>query len=160
MLSFSFEMCFSQLWWNFSKCSLKRIFLDIYLTTSLVVRKFKNTSAMRVILFLKMYKIESKFRKWKKNWDNIFRFWDNCVWKCCYKLSLLRTEYLLSGVNRLTNSPMILHITKRDFFNLSCLWFVFTGINKYGKGGVVQLRTLFQLVYHVTCRKVLWNVTF
>ena len=41
----------------------------------------------------------------KKNSDNIFGFWDNCLWKCCYKLSLLKTEYLLSAVNGLTNSP-------------------------------------------------------
>ena len=45
---------------------MKRDFLDIYLTTSFGVRKFKNTSAMRVILFLKIFKIKSKFSKCKK----------------------------------------------------------------------------------------------
>ena len=49
-----------------SKGPLKRDFLDIYLTTFFQVRKFENTSAMRVIFFLKMLKIESKFREWKK----------------------------------------------------------------------------------------------
>ena len=40
--------------------------------------------------------------------------------KCCYKLSLLRKEYLLLAVNGLTNSPNILHITKKDFFYGNC----------------------------------------
>ena len=42
---------------------LKQDFLDIYLTAFFGVRKFKNTSAMRVIFFPKMLKIKSKFRK-------------------------------------------------------------------------------------------------
>ena len=36
------------------------------------VRKFKNTSAMRVSFFLKMFKIGSKFRKCKKKIAKIF----------------------------------------------------------------------------------------
>ena len=42
----------------------------------------------------------------------------NCV--------LLRREYLSSTLNPLTNSPKILDITQRDFFNLN----FFTGTNK------------------------------
>ena len=38
---------------------LKRDFLDIYITTFFGVRKFQNTSALRVIFSLKMFKIES-----------------------------------------------------------------------------------------------------
>ena len=52
---------------SLSMGSLKRDFLDIYITTSFSVRKLENTSAMRVILFLEMFKIESKFRKIKKS---------------------------------------------------------------------------------------------
>ena len=37
------------------------------------------------------------------------------------KLFLLRTEYLYSAVNLLTNSPKILHISKTGFFQLSYL---------------------------------------
>ena len=37
---------------------------------------------------------------------------------------------------------------------------VFTGINKYGKGAVVQIWTVFWPVSHVTCGRVLWNGTF
>ena len=51
---------------------MKRDFLEIYLTTFFAVRKFKNTSAMRVIFFLRMCAIESRFRKWKKKIETIF----------------------------------------------------------------------------------------
>ena len=37
------------------------------------------------------------------------------------KLSLLRTEYLYSAVNLLTNSPKILHISKTSFCQLNYL---------------------------------------
>ena len=55
-----------------SKVALKTDFLDIYLTMFFGIRKFKNTSAMSVILFLKMLKIESKFIKCKKEIQKIF----------------------------------------------------------------------------------------
>ena len=54
---------------------LKRDFLDFYLKTSFGVRKFKNTSAITVILFLKKFKIVSKFtksKKKKKKFEQIF----------------------------------------------------------------------------------------
>ena len=46
----------------------------------------------------------------------MFRFLDNCIWKCCYKLFLLRREYMLPAVNGLTNIPKILHIAQKEFF--------------------------------------------
>ena len=110
--------------YHFSNSPLKRDFLGFYLTTFFGVRKFKNTSAMRVIFFLKMFKIEFKFRnskKKKKNSEKFFRFLDNCIWKCCNKLPLLRREYLSSAVNALRKSSQILHITKKHFFKLNCL---------------------------------------
>ena len=119
-LSYRLEQCFGPFTMSLVKGSMKRDFLHIYLTTFLRVRKFKNTSALRVISFLKNFKIESKFKKSKKNWENIFRFWVNCIRKCCNKLALLRKRYFSSAVNRLTNSPKILHITKRKFFQLNC----------------------------------------
>ena len=51
----------------------------------------------------------------KKDLENVFRFWDKLIWKCWYKLRLLRREYLSSALNELTKSPKILHITQRDF---------------------------------------------
>ena len=55
--------------------------------------------------FSKYCKIFFRFWKCKKNWENIFRFWDNCIWKCCCNFPLLRREFLLLAANRLTNSP-------------------------------------------------------
>ena len=49
--------------------------------------------------------------------ENIFRFWDNFISKCCHELALQRREYLLLSVNGLTNSRKILHVTEREFFN-------------------------------------------
>ena len=43
------------------------------------------------------------------------------MWRYFNILPLLRREYLSSEVNGLTNSPEILHITNRDFFQLNCL---------------------------------------
>ena len=107
-----------------SKCPLKRAFLYIYLTTFFGVRQFKNTSPMRVIFFLKMFKIESTFqnyKKKKKKTEKVSAFWDNCISICCYKLSVLRTEYLPSAANVLTKSPKILHITRRHCSHLKYL---------------------------------------
>ena len=104
-----------------SKGPLKRDILDIYLTTFLGVCKIKNTSAMRVIFLLEIFKIKFNFWKCEKKVENIFCFWESCISKCCYKLSLLTRKYLLLAVNGLTNSPKILHITQRDFFNLNFL---------------------------------------
>ena len=51
----------------------KRDFLDIYLTTFFGVRKFKNTSANRVIFFFNMFKYDSKYRNCqKKNQQKFF----------------------------------------------------------------------------------------
>ena len=71
----------------FSKGPLKPEFLDSYLTTFFGVRNFVNTSAMRVIFFLKMFKIESSFQKLRKKFRK------------CLKLSLLTREYLSLAVN-------------------------------------------------------------
>ena len=46
------------------------------------------------------------------------------------KLFLLRKEHLLSADDVLTNSPYILNISNRDFFQFNCL----TIINEYVKG--------------------------
>ena len=139
-----------------SKGPLKPDFLDIYLTAFFRVRKFQKTSAMSVIFFLKMSRIDSRFWKLKKKIKKNVFFWGSFLWRCSYKLSLIRREYLSLAVNGLTNSPKTLHRTQRDFFQLS---YVFM-INKYGKGAVVQILTLFRPVYHVTCRRVLWSGTF
>ena len=54
---FRFQQCLAALTCCFSKGPFKRKFLDSYLTTYFGVRNFGNTSAMRVIFFLKIFKI-------------------------------------------------------------------------------------------------------
>ena len=86
----------------------------------------------------------------KKTRKMFFSFWNNCIWRCCNKLSLSRRRYLSSAVNVLTNSPKILHITRKTFSN----WIALTVISKYGKGAVVQNSTVFRPASHVTCPRV------
>ena len=64
----------------------------------------------------------------QKKLENIFCFWDDYTPKGCYKMFLLRTEYLLSAMNGLRNSSKI-WISLRETFST---WIAFTGINKYG----------------------------
>ena len=76
---------------------------------------------MRVILFRKYSKLNLNFENAKENSENIFRFWDNCIWKCCCELSLIRREYLSSAVNGLKKCPKIFDIIQRGSVNLTCL---------------------------------------
>ena len=43
---------------------------------------------------------------------------DNCIWICCRKFSILQTEYLSVTVNVLTKNRKFSIITKRDIFQL------------------------------------------
>ena len=57
----------------------------------------------------------------KKHPEVVFHFLDNSICKCCNKLPSLKTEYLSSASNELTNSVNISHMAQRDFFKLNCL---------------------------------------
>ena len=74
VLPLTFQQRFHRLPCYLLKGPLKGDFLDIYLTTSFGVPEFKNTSAMKVILILKMFKIESKSRKCKKKFGKYLSF--------------------------------------------------------------------------------------
>ena len=56
----------TRLWCCLSKGTLKRHFLDTYLSASLRVLNFWNTLAMRVNFFLKMFKIWCWFQNCRK----------------------------------------------------------------------------------------------
>ena len=71
--------------------------------------------------FSKCSKENAYFKKEDKNWEKVFYFWDKCIWICCFKLRLLRREYLSSAVTLLTSSLKILHSTNLDFFGLNYL---------------------------------------
>ena len=111
----------------FSKGALKKDFLNIYLITFFRVRNFRNTSAIRVIFFLRIFKIWAKFQNWKKNLEVFFCLRNNCVWIASIKLSLLRGEYLSLAVNALTR-VLRLCISLRENFSNSI---AFRVINKY-----------------------------
>ena len=63
VVSFRFQHCLVSFTFCLSKGPLKRDFLDIYLTTFYGIRNFRNTSPMRFIIFLKVFKILSTFQK-------------------------------------------------------------------------------------------------
>ena len=103
------------------KCPLKRVFLDIHLTTFLEAVNLEIPKLWRSFLF-KMFKIYSRFQKRsKKIKKKVFRFADSCIWIGIVKVSLLRTGYLSSAANVLTSSTKIWHVNKRDFFQLNWL---------------------------------------
>ena len=72
VLSLRFQQCFGLFTMLVLKGFPETDILDIYLTVFFGVRKFKNTSAMRVISFLKMFEIKYKFRKHKKKLKKYF----------------------------------------------------------------------------------------
>ena len=70
---------------------------------------------------LKYSKFILDFKNEAKNWKRVFCFWGNWIWTGIVKLFVLRTGYFLSAVNVLTSSTKILHVNKRDFFQLNWL---------------------------------------
>ena len=72
-----------------SKGPLKPDFLNIYVTTSFGVRKLKNASTTRISFFVKVVKIEGKFRKCKKKIEKLLLFFkilasENVAINCLY----------------------------------------------------------------------------
>ena len=151
MVSFRFQQCLVPLTMLVVEGSSETwLFRDLF-SHVFRVPNFGNTSAMRVIFFFNFLKFNLDFKIAEKNSENVFCFSDNSIWIGCLELSLLRRKHLSSAVNVLTNSLMPLHITKKVFSNS----LAFTVINKYGKGGVVDVSTVFGPNYHLACRRVL-----
>ena len=97
---------------------LKCDILDIYLTTfsESVISEVQDLLASS--FSWKHLKFNLDFKNAAKNWEKVFFFWDNCIWIGIVKLSLLRTGYFSSPANVLTSSTKILHVNKRDFFQI------------------------------------------
>ena len=85
------------------------------------VCNFGNTKSTRVLIFFKRIKFYCKFQQCSKKFRKSFCFWDNCIWIGIVKLSLLRREYFSFAANMLRSSPKILHVNRRDFFQLNWL---------------------------------------
>ena len=69
--------------------------------------------------FWKCSKLNVDYKNAEKNCAKGFSFWDNSIWICRAKLSLLRGEYLSSAVNVLTKSLKILNSPNIDLFQLN-----------------------------------------
>ena len=74
-----------------------------------------------VIFFFKMFKIWSRFQKCTTKLRKILFLLYEWIWIGCLKLSLLKSVFLPSAVSVSTNSPNILHITKKDLFQLNLI---------------------------------------
>ena len=72
------------------------------------------------IFLKKTWKLNLDFENAEKSWEKDFFFRDMSIWRSSNKMFLLRREYLSSAVNWLSNNLQIVHITKRDFFQLDC----------------------------------------
>ena len=120
------------LWYRFQQClgAFTILFFEASCETRLFrhlsdhdfgVGNFGNTKALRVLFFLKAFKISDRFQKCTKNSEKVFSFWDNCIWIGIVKLSLWRTRYLSLAANVLTCSPRICHVIKQNLFQLNFL---------------------------------------
>ena len=72
----------------FSKGSLKRNVLDIYLTTFSESVTWEIQNLWGSSFFSKYLKYNLDFQNTVTNWVKVFRFWDNCIWIGIVKLSL------------------------------------------------------------------------
>ena len=90
---------------------------------------------MRIGIFSNCLNVDVEFRTIAKNSQTVFCFLDNCIWNGYGKLSLLQRRYLSSGVNILTNSLNISHITNRDIFKLNFL----QRNEKYDRSALIQI---------------------
>ena len=139
-----------------SRRPVKREFLDIYLSTSFVVRNLGNRQAKRVIFFWKCSKFNADSKNVEKNSEKMFYFWDKCIWICCITLSLLLREYLSLAVNVWRKGLKNFHVSKSDFCNA----ITFTVITQDDKDALIKIESVFRPVYHVACQDVLSNGSF
>ena len=102
-----------------SKGPLKWDFLDIYLTTFSESLNSEIQNLWRSFFVSKYLIFHLDFKNSVKNWGRVLCLWENCTWIGIVKFSLLRTWYSSTAANVLTSSPKILHVDKRDFFQLN-----------------------------------------
>ena len=94
-----FNSAWESLPYCLSKHRLKRQFLDSYLTTFLESVTSKIQTLWCLSFFKKCLEINSDLKNSAKNWENIFCFWDNCIWIGILTLSSLRTSCFSLAAN-------------------------------------------------------------
>ena len=126
---------FNGVWAPLASClwrhPLKRDFLDIYLTTFLESVPSKMQNLWGSFFYLKCSKVHLDFKNATENREKAFSFLDNCIGIGILNLSLWRTIYISSAA-----------------------------YSEYDKGAVMRISTVLGHVYHVACRRILWNGTF
>ena len=135
-----------------SKGPLKHGFLDIYLTIFFGAGISGNTTAMRVIFFQQMFKIEYRFVKCSKKYQKKLFVFDviaselvalNCLYQAdnvCHRLPMCQQTVLGFCLS-----------LKHTFSNAT----TFTVINKNRKSAIIQTATVFRPIFHVLCLTVL-----
>ena len=116
-----FQHCFDTLPYCLSKHPLKWDPLHIYLTTFSESVTSKMLNLWGSAFYWKSLKFHIDFKNPAKKLENVFCFWDNCIWIGIVIFSLWRTRHFPSVANVLTSSTMILHVNKKDFFQLNWL---------------------------------------
>ena len=137
---------------SFQKGLFRHLYDDVF-----GVLNFGNTKSMTVFFFWKYLKFLIDSKNGHRISEKVFCFWDNCIWIGIVKLSLLRTGFFSLAANVLTSSPKIWYVKKTKTFSNSIDLAV---INEYDRDAVIQISTVVPVVYHVACRRVLWNGTF
>ena len=127
LLSFRFQQSFSA----FYHVTCRRVLLNRTCYTFISPRFSESVSSKihqlwESSLFWKCSKLILNFKYEEKNSESVFCFRDNFIWRCYYKLSLLRREYLSSAVNVQTALQSIIirltfHISAS---NLACFSFI------------------------------------
>ena len=71
------------------------------------------------VFFSKRLQSDVDSRNGIKNFENVYRFLDNCIWIGTCKFSQPWTGYLPSTVNVLTNTPKISPNIRGDIFQIN-----------------------------------------
>ena len=66
-----------------------------------------------------MSKIWCRFQKWNKNWENVYRVPESCIWIGSCKFLQYGTGYLPSALSVLTNTPEISPNPRGDIFQIN-----------------------------------------
>ena len=102
-----------------SEGPLKGDYFDIYLTTFSESVNSEIQKLWGSIFVSKCLEFNLDFKNTAKNWEKVFSFSDNSIRTGIVKFSLLKRGYFSSASNVLTSSTKILHVNKRDFFQLN-----------------------------------------
>ena len=98
---------------------LKRDFSDIYLTTFSDYLSSKIQKLWRSVFVWNCLKFNLHFKNEAKVSENFFSFSNKSIWIGIVKFSLLKTGYFSSAANVLASSTKILHVNKRDLFQIN-----------------------------------------